>query len=53
MGRNLLIGIALAAALAVAASPATVAGIDAWKIVLAALGFLLFATAGRGSTSSR
>ena len=46
--RNLVIGVVLAGALALAASPARIAGIDAWKIVLAAAGFVLFATAGRG-----
>jgi hypothetical protein len=45
--RNLLIGAVVAAALALALSPVTIAGIDAWKIVLAAAGFVLFATAGR------
>ena len=50
--RNLLIGVALAGALALAASPVTVAGIDAWKIVLAAGGFVLFATAGLGRSPS-
>jgi hypothetical protein len=46
--RNVLIGLVLAVALALAASPATVAGIDAWKIVLAVVGAFLFVTAGRG-----
>ena len=50
--RNMLIGVGLAGALALAASPLTVAGIDAWKIVLAAVGFVLFATAGRGRAPS-
>jgi len=50
--RNLLIGFALAGALALAASPVTIAGIDAWKIVLAAAGLVLFVTAGRGRASS-
>ena len=50
--RNLLIGSALAGALALAASPVTIAGIDAWKIVLAAVGFVLFVTAGRGRAPS-
>ena len=39
----------LAAGLALALSPLTIAGIDAWKIVLAAGGAFLFVTAGRGS----
>ena len=45
--RNLVMGLVLAAALALAVSPATIAGIDAWKIVLAAVGAFLFVTAGR------
>ena len=44
--RNALLGLALAIGLALALSPLTIAGIDAWKIVLAAAGALLFATAG-------
>ena len=47
--RNLVIGIVLAAALALAVSPVRVAGIDAWKIVLAAIGAVLVVTAGRGN----
>jgi hypothetical protein len=47
--RNLMIGIVLAAALALAVSPVRVAGIDAWKIVLAAIGAVLVVTAGRGN----
>ena len=45
--RNALIGILLAGAIALAASPARIAGIDAWKIVLAAVGAFLVVTAGR------
>jgi len=45
--RNALIGILLAGAIALAASPARIAGIDAWKIVLAAIGAVLVVTAGR------
>jgi len=48
--RNLLIGLALAAALALALSPVRVAGIDAWKIVLAAIGAVLVVTAGRSTS---
>ena len=44
--RNILFGLAIAAALALAVSPVTVAGIAAWKIVLAAFGAFLFVTAG-------
>jgi hypothetical protein len=52
--RNLSIGIAVAAALALALSPVTIAGIDAWKIVLAAFGALLVVTAsGRSGESGR
>ena len=40
--RNALIGLVIAAALAVSASGATFFGIDAWKIVLAAAGAVLF-----------
>ena len=48
--RNALIGIVLASALALALSPIRIAGIDAWKIVLAALGAFLVVTAGREKT---
>ena len=44
--RNLITGAVLAAAVALAISPVTIAGIAAWKIVLAAAGALLFVTAG-------
>jgi len=50
--RNAVIGVALAAGLALALSPLTIVGIDAWKIVLAATGALLFVTAGRGRAPS-
>jgi hypothetical protein len=40
--RNALIGLAAACALAVSVSGATVFGIDAWKIVLAAVGAIVF-----------
>jgi hypothetical protein len=49
--RNALLGVVLAIGLALALSPLTIAGIDAWKIVLAAFGAVLVVTAGRGSTS--
>ena len=45
--RNVLIGTVAAAALALALSPLTIAGIDAWKIVLAAVGAVLVVTAAR------
>ena len=47
--RNAVIGIVFAVALALALSPLRIAGIDAWKIVLAAIGAVLVVTAGRGS----
>ena len=50
--RNLLIGAVVAGALALALSPVTIAGIEAWKIVLAAAGLVLFVTAGRGRPPS-
>lgn len=40
--RNALIGLVIAGALAVSASGATLFGIDAWKIVLAAFGAVIF-----------
>jgi hypothetical protein len=40
--RNALIGLLVAGALAVSVSGATFFGIDAWKIVLAAVGALIF-----------
>jgi hypothetical protein len=45
--RNLVVGVVLAGALALALSPVTIAGIDAWKIVLAAVGALVFVWSGR------
>ena len=47
-----MVGVVLAAGLALALSPLTIAGIDAWKIVLAAAGAVLFVTAGRGRAPS-
>ena len=44
--RNVLIGLVMAVGLALAVSPVAVAGIAAWKIVLAAFGAFLFVTAG-------
>jgi len=40
--RNALLGILVAAAIAVSASSATIFGIDAWKVVLAAAGAALY-----------
>ena len=52
--RNALLGVVLAIGLALALSPVTIAGIDAWKIVLAAFGALLVVTAsGRSGESGR
>jgi hypothetical protein len=48
MMRKALVGIGVAALLAVSLSDARPFGIDAWKIVLAALGLVLFVTAGSG-----
>jgi len=45
--KNAVIGLVIASALALALSPIRIAGIDAWKIVLAAVGAVLVVTAGR------
>jgi len=51
--KNLAIGLVVAVALALALSPVTIAGIAAWKIVLAAFGALLVVTAsGRSGGES-
>jgi len=47
--RKALIGLVVALALAVSASDASIAGIAAWKIVLAAAGAVLFVATGRGT----
>jgi hypothetical protein len=44
--RKALAGFVVAAALALSASDATVFGIDAWKIVLAAAGAVIFVLGG-------
>ena len=44
--RNVLTGLVIVVALALAASPVTVAGIAVWKLVLAVFGAFLFVTAG-------
>jgi hypothetical protein len=46
--RKALLGIVVAALLAVSMSDAKPFGIDAWKIVLALFGLVLFVTAGSG-----
>ena len=49
-----LAGMVVAAALAVSASGATLFGIDAWKIVLAAAGAVIFVIGGtRGTKDSK
>jgi hypothetical protein len=45
--RNAILGLICAAALAVSLSDLAIAGIAAWKIVLAAAGAVLFVKAGR------
>jgi hypothetical protein len=45
--KNAAIGLVIAGGLALALSPIRIAGIDAWKIVLAAVGAVLVVTAGR------
>jgi len=47
MGRKVIAGVVLAAALAIVPANVSIAGIEGWKIVLAAIGFAIFATAGR------
>jgi uncharacterized membrane protein len=48
---RIAIGLVAALAIALMLSGATVFGIDVWKIVLAVVGFLIF-TSGRRSTST-
>ena len=45
--KNGVIGLVIAGAIALAMSPITIAGIAAWKIVLAVVGAVLVVTAGR------
>ena len=47
--RKALLGLVVALAIAVSASGASIAGIAAWKIVLAAAGAVLFVATGRGT----
>jgi hypothetical protein len=49
MGRNVLVGVALAACLAVVPSNVSLFGIEAWKIVLALIGFAIFAAGSRSA----
>jgi hypothetical protein len=45
--KNALIGLVIAGGLALALSPVMIAGIAAWKVVLAVVGAVLVVTAGR------
>jgi hypothetical protein len=47
--RNAILGLAVAAAVALVASGARIFGIDAWKIVLGVIGLALFRSAARDS----
>jgi membrane-bound ClpP family serine protease len=47
--RKAVVGVILAIALAVSFSDASIAGIAAWKIVLAAAGAVIFVATGKGS----
>jgi len=51
--KNGALGLVIAGALALALSPATVAGIAVWKILLAAVGAVLVVTAGKSGGSSK
>jgi hypothetical protein len=53
MMRNAIGGVLLALAIALVASNVRIAGIDAWKIVLAGVGFVFFVLSGRGHSRSR
>jgi hypothetical protein len=48
--RKAVVGVIVAIALAVSLSDASIAGIAAWKIVLAAAGAVIFVATGKGST---
>jgi hypothetical protein len=50
--RNIVVGLVVAAAVAAAASDLRIAGIDAWKIVLAGVGLAFFVLSGRGRAPS-
>jgi hypothetical protein len=51
--RNVLFGTLVAVALALILADASIAGIQAWKIVLAGIGLALFVMGGRGRTPRR
>jgi hypothetical protein len=47
--RKAVVGVIVAMAIAVSASNASIAGIAAWKIILAAAGAVIFVATGKGS----
>ena len=47
--RNALLGLAVAAAVALIAADARIFGIEAWKVVLGVIGLALFRSASRDS----
>jgi len=47
--RKAVVGVIAAMAIAVSASNASIAGIAAWKIILAAAGAVIFVATGKGS----
>jgi hypothetical protein len=49
--RNIVYGLLVAGALALILADVSIAGIEVWKIILAGIGFALFASAGRRGTS--
>jgi len=49
--RNIVYGTLVASALALILADASIAGIQAWKIVLAGIGLALFMLGGRARTS--
>jgi multisubunit Na+/H+ antiporter MnhC subunit len=51
--RNIVFGALVAAALALILADVSIAGIQAWKIVLAGVGLALFVMGGRGRPPRR
>jgi hypothetical protein len=51
--QKVIVGVALALVLAAVASGATIFGIDAWKIALAAAGAAIFVMGGRSPGGER
>jgi hypothetical protein len=49
--RKAVVGVIVAIALAISASDASIAGIAAWKIILAAAGAAIFVATGKGSAN--